>query len=257
MARKNPYSSLTVKNTKALHKDIESKYLNMGEAELLEVYSQKKLRHDELGVFTQLSKNQDEEYKNYQRKRLELERDLKKSRSDAINKLSAFGFAKSIFSEREKSASEVAAANRIEVHKKDSLKFADYSEEISERKSLYHDLIVLRSLIKKKNDARIKALAKKATNKSRDGAGTLKKRQLQGTQGMLVCPYCKKNSHNAVLDHIYPIALGGLTTDGNTVLICEPCNRSKGKTTLVVFCKKNKFNYSEVIDRLLDLGKSI
>jgi len=255
--RKNPYSSLTVKNTKSLHKEIESQYIHMGEAELLSTYSEKKQRHEELGEYTKLSKDQDEEYKDYQRKKSNLERDLKNSRSDAINRLSAFAFAKSIFSEREKSAAELAAVNQIEVHKRNAPKSADYSDEISERKSLYHDLIVLRGLIKKKNEARIKALAKKATNKSRDGSSTLKKRQLLANSSYVVCPYCRNTAHNAVLDHIYPIALGGLTTDGNTVLICEPCNRSKGKTTLVVFCKKNKLNYSDVIDRLLDLGKSV
>jgi 5-methylcytosine-specific restriction endonuclease McrA len=257
--RKNPYSSLTVKNTKSLHKDIESQYIHMGEAELLSTYSEKKQRHEELGEYTKLSKDQAEEYKDYQRKRSNLERDLKNSRSDAINSLSAFAFAKSIFSEREKSAAELAAVNQIETHKRNAPKFADYSEEISERKSLYHELIVLRALIKKFNDERIKALAKKATNKSRDGSSTIKRRQLQTNTSDITCPYCEEEiaAYEAVLDHIYPIALGGLTTQSNTVLICNPCNRSKGKTTLILFCKKNKFHYSDVIDRLLDLGKSV
>jgi 5-methylcytosine-specific restriction endonuclease McrA len=257
--RKNPYSSLTVKNTKSLHKDIESQYIHMGEAELLSIYAEKKQRHEELGTYTQLSKGQDEEYKNYQRKKVSLERDLKNARSDAINNLSTFRFAKSIFTGREKTATELTIADKIDEQKKKRPRFTDYSDEISERKSLYHELIVIRALIKKINDERIKALAKKATNKSRDGSSTIKRRQLLTNASDITCPYCEGEiaAYEAVLDHIYPIALGGLTTQSNTVLICNPCNRSKGKTTLVVFCKKNNFDHKDVIDRLLDLGKSV
>lgn len=257
--RKNSYSSLTAKNTKALHKEIQSQYIHMGEAELISVYSEKKRRHEELGTYTQVSKAQDEEYKNYQRQKLSLERELKSARYAAVNNLSTFAFAKSIFTSRDITPRELAAAKNIEVHKSMRPIFTDYSDEISERKSLYHELIVLKTLIKKFKDERVKALAKKATNKSRDGSSAIKKRQLMTNPSDITCPYCEVEigSYEAVLDHIYPIALGGLTTQSNTVLICNPCNRTKGKTTLVVFCKKNKLNYADVIDRLLDLGKSV
>jgi 5-methylcytosine-specific restriction endonuclease McrA len=257
--RKNPYSSLTVKNTKALHKEIQSQYIHMGETELISIYSEKKRRHEELGAYTQLSKAQDEEYRNYQRQKLILERELKSVRSVAVNNLSTFAFAKSIFTSRDITPGELAVAKEIEAHKSMRPKFRDCSDEISERKSLYHELIVLKTLIKKYKDERIKALAKKATNKSRDGSSTIKKRQLMTNPIDIACPYCEVEigAYEAVLDHIYPIALGGLTTQSNTVLICNPCNRTKGKTTLVVFCKKNNLDYADVIDRLLVLGKSV
>ncbi len=238
--RKNSYSSLTVKSTKLLHKEIESKYIHLGEADLFSIYSRKKQRHEELGKYTQLSKIQEEEHKNYQRKRAGLLGDLKNAKSNAINKLSTLDFAKSIFVGREVTSIELAIAKEIDDHKKKVPSSIDYSDKISERKALYHELAVLKKLIKKTNDERIKALAKKATNKSRDGSGALKKRQLLTNTINIICPYCERGiaPYEAVLDHIYPIALGGLTTQSNTVLICNPCNRSKGKTTLVVFCKK-------------------
>jgi CRISPR/Cas system Type II protein with McrA/HNH and RuvC-like nuclease domain len=58
-----------------------------------------------------------------------------------------------------------------------------------------------------------------------------------------------------VLDHIYPVAKGGLDTDENTVLVCNQCNTKKSDKTLMVFCTQMKFDYAKVGARLLKMGK--
>lgn len=50
-----------------------------------------------------------------------------------------------------------------------------------------------------------------------------------------VCYYCGKKceSDKLTMDHIVPIARGGKSTKGNTVVCCFECNQEKGMDTPV------------------------
>ena len=94
----------------------------------------------------------------------------------------------------------------------------------------------------------------------RDGSQIVRKRLLRSIDSKKwKCPYCnkKKSSSKVVADHIYPVSKGGLSTLQNMVLICYKCNEDKSDLTLRNFCKKHKFNYDSVVERLESLGKDI
>ena len=73
------------------------------------------------------------------------------------------------------------------------------------------------------------------------------------------CPYCDASLifENCHVDHIYPANRGGLTTPDNMVLICSPCNLSKGSDSLRNFAKRNHLNYNNIVTRLEVMGKHI
>lgn len=73
------------------------------------------------------------------------------------------------------------------------------------------------------------------------------------------CPYCETSLifENCHVDHIYPANRGGLTTPDNMVLICSPCNLSKGSDSLRNFAKRNHLNYNNIVTRLEVMGKHI
>ncbi len=50
---------------------------------------------------------------------------------------------------------------------------------------------------------------------------------------------------------------GGLSEDDNLVLICAPCNTSKGKKTLRAFCRETNLKYDVVVARLEMIGKAV
>ena len=54
-----------------------------------------------------------------------------------------------------------------------------------------------------------------------------------------------------------PSEHGGLTKPDNLVLICSPCNLSKGADSLRVFSKRNSLNYDKITSRLEMIGKII
>lgn len=47
-------------------------------------------------------------------------------------------------------------------------------------------------------------------------------------EGLHVCAECRCRSGALTVDHIIPLALGGLTEPGNLQVLCGPCNSSKG-----------------------------
>ena len=73
------------------------------------------------------------------------------------------------------------------------------------------------------------------------------------------CPYCETGLvfDNCHVDHIYPANRGGMTIADNMVLICSPCNLSKGKDSLRNFAKRNHLNHDKIITRLEVMGKHI
>lgn len=63
--------------------------------------------------------------------------------------------------------------------------------------------------------------------------------ELQGGK----CPICKSSLKEVQphLDHIMPIALGGLNVDNNVQLLCKPCNLHKSKKHPVDFMQSKGF----------------
>ena len=57
------------------------------------------------------------------------------------------------------------------------------------------------------------------------------------------CPYCKADLRQAKphLDHIMPLALGGLHDDSNLQVLCAFCNLSKHDKHLAEFARENEY----------------
>ena len=66
------------------------------------------------------------------------------------------------------------------------------------------------------------------------------------------CPYCGEFISEAHIDHIYPVAKGGLSTTKNMVRVCSICNMKKKDLTLSQFIRKYKLD-REFIEGNLDL----
>lgn len=52
------------------------------------------------------------------------------------------------------------------------------------------------------------------------------------------CACCKTKMESYHIDHIMPLALGGLNVDNNVQLLCPPCNLSKGAKHPVDFAQE-------------------
>lgn len=101
--------------------------------------------------------------------------------------------------------------------------------------------------------------ARAAANESETRAQAKKFRSDFESQMRLVngCPYCKAslNISDAHLDHIYPVAKGGLSTKKNLVFVCSSCNLKKKKHTLRVFVRESVYDFEEIALRLEMLAK--
>ncbi|MBN6210644.1 MULTISPECIES: HNH endonuclease [Ralstonia] len=60
----------------------------------------------------------------------------------------------------------------------------------------------------------------------------IRKRVLDGS----VCAACGATS-NLVIDHVVPIVRGGSCDESNLQALCDPCNRAKGRKTMVEFLR--------------------
>jgi hypothetical protein len=70
------------------------------------------------------------------------------------------------------------------------------------------------------------------------------------------CPYCGGALGNgARLDHIYPVAKGGLSVPTNLVFVCLRCNQQKSDMTLAAFLRAYNLDRAAVEERLAHLGK--
>jgi len=108
---------------------------------------------------------------------------------------------------------------------------------------------------RQEKDAKLARYEKESRRQAKYLVSEIKKEEQENWK----CPYCNKGvdlnlSH---VDHIYPVSKGGLSVKENMVLICEKCNLKKGDGSLRSFCKKEKFTYSKVCERLENLGKFI
>ena len=76
------------------------------------------------------------------------------------------------------------------------------------------------------------------------------------------CVYCatRLDQHTATLDHVVPLARGGLHDPGNLVVACGPCNRLKGdRLPFDVFARNpwagaNFVRYARSVHRALKRG---
>jgi len=66
--------------------------------------------------------------------------------------------------------------------------------------------------------------------REREKARALKKTQWwRAKLGQGICYYCEKKyaSRDLTMDHIVPLARGGISTPGNVVVSCHSCNQNK------------------------------
>ena len=94
----------------------------------------------------------------------------------------------------------------------------------------------------------IKGLAAQAVNKTRQQASQLKAKIVNTDY----CPYCGNKIFDGHVDHIYPVAKGGLSSTKNMVRVCSECNFKKKDMTLNQFIKKYDLD-RDVIEENLDL----
>lgn len=87
----------------------------------------------------------------------------------------------------------------------------------------------------------VKAKARAYDDKQREYAKSVRNKIKHQLREYPNCPYCGRPldiSPQAHADHIYPLALGGLSTAKNMVFVCEDCNQKKKTRTLREFIKE-------------------
>jgi len=89
---------------------------------------------------------------------------------------------------------------------------------------------------------------------SRNRASSLK-RMVKRSE---LCPYCQEPlGADANLDHIYPVAMGGLSVIENVVWCCSQCNAAKSDRGLLQFLKIRGIEVGAAIARLHEMGKHV
>jgi 5-methylcytosine-specific restriction endonuclease McrA len=136
---------------------------------------------------------------------------------------------------------------------------ATLHSQVSERKKLWREITILRTLIRE-HRKRETAAKVAAFHDNLRGTAPAVRRALSAERNRTArCPYCGlvTDKDDLVADHIYPVALGGLSTIQNMVWICETCNKAKRRSTLRGYCQKGKFDFEGVCRTLEALGKQI
>lgn len=88
--------------------------------------------------------------------------------------------------------------------------------------------------------------------KSRNLANTVKSNLVEHQN----CPYCGDEIEGeAEADHIYPVSMGGLSTNENMVYVCKECNRKKDQMTLREFIEEYNLNRKRIFNSLKKLDK--
>lgn len=98
---------------------------------------------------------------------------------------------------------------------------------------------------------RIKGLASRELNTVRERANQVKKGIIKTEE----CPYCGVVMNNIHIDHIYPVAKGGLSTNRNMVAVCSSCNMKKSSLTLAQFIQRYRMDRNFIESNLDLLGK--
>ena len=100
----------------------------------------------------------------------------------------------------------------------------------------------------------LKSKAARLDDKIRSEAQSVRKRIKPSDN----CPYCTAPLDETMqLDHMYPIARGGLNLDTNLVFCCKSCNQKKSDLGLIEFVLQEGYDLNEVSSRLLSLGKQV
>lgn len=107
---------------------------------------------------------------------------------------------------------------------------------------------------KKEKEQSLRALVARENKKSRRAAKTIKANLLKTER----CPYCTKEiSGLPHADHIFPIAMGGLSVENNMVHVCADCNLAKSDKTLLEFCELAGLDFTQIVKALRELGKRV
>jgi 5-methylcytosine-specific restriction endonuclease McrA len=137
--------------------------------------------------------------------------------------------------------------------KQDSEQYNDYYSNLEKKLSLANQK---KEAIEKFEKIYGNALAKAARSDqgSRERTNTVRA-LVRKTEK---CPYCNNIlGNNPHLDHIYPIAKGGLSIVENLVWCCSACNLSKSDKGLIQFLTKSNYPIQDVLTRLELMGKHI
>lgn len=97
----------------------------------------------------------------------------------------------------------------------------------------------------------IKGIAARSLNKTRQIANKIKINMEINNN----CPYCEQPIVEVHVDHIFPVAKGGLSTTKNMVRVCSKCNIKKKDLTLNQFIKKYNLNRNLIESNLEILNK--
>lgn len=254
------FTSLTKKKTAELHKKIRAEYLGYSSSEIEEEYTTLKDRYEELKEFSERVKADEQTSKQLRSSLRSAQSNVQHEKNRALASMGTLRALGTIFSSNPKySDSHTSAVENARKASERYQKFTpvSYDSEIAERKALFHRLKVLSAIRKEHKAERLRALAQAKLDKVRNASGALKKRATKGLDSSEECPYCAEltPTNEMVLDHIYPVAEGGLGTSKNTVLVCWQCNSRKSDLTLRVFAKKFRLDYDAICERLDDMGK--
>lgn len=101
----------------------------------------------------------------------------------------------------------------------------------------------------------LKARVAAADRKARDAISAIRAK-IPKTER---CPYCDKVVGNKGyhLDHIVPVARGGISSEDNLVYVCLPCNQKKHNLGLTAFAKQQGIAVEPLIERLHRMGKHL
>ena len=137
------------------------------------------------------------------------------------------------------------------------------NEQISKHRKKLNDL---ESVFEEKEKLMRRAKERERTakisafdNNARVGSQTIKTDLLKKVKGRKKCVYCNKMipKNDLVLDHIHPVAKGGLSTPQNSILVCSSCNSKKRDLTLRAYCKKYKKDFENISTALERQGKDV
>ncbi len=230
--------------------------------ELEKIYQDFKAEYENLKTYAELQKADEDKGKELNTKWKAAQAEVKREERLAFSRMSTLQQIGSIFSApKQLSVAHEDAKKKVsQLHSQYmSHKTDKYTVEIARRKKIYHELKVLSELRKQIKDKRVRSLANAKIKKVRSTSSATKRKHVSKSGDVIACPYCERTHETVemVLDHIYPVAKGGLDTDENTVLVCKQCNTKKSDKTLGVFCTQMKFDYAKVGARLIKMGKGV
>ena len=111
-----------------------------------------------------------------------------------------------------------------------------------------------KTLVKKKENSSIVAAHK---NRVREAGSNVSQKLRKEKKYPYDCPYCNQEISKGYdhVDHIMPIAKGGMSVIENMILVCEGCNLEKSDQTLRNFCEIKSFDFDKIAKKLEKQGK--